>query len=731
MEPSSPKPAHVETLADRYGLARSYTDGVGVRRSLEPAVLTSILSSMGVPTDAKAQQRGEPNQDSSRQLVEDVVIIPESTRVPSLVMTIPVDQASLGDESISWVIQDEQQVKQAGSLAAQKCQILEQTVIDCVPYVRLRIPLRVSLDLGYYWGTFSVRNSHRLLEGRSFLIVAPRRCYIPANPSQSFGVSVQLYNVHTSQNWGIGDFRDLRKILQWARKDLRAATIGVSPLHDPAVGVCSPYSPSSRLFYNPLYLDLEAISEFRSTPAIQRRCHSKQFQKKLDRLRASRLVQYDRVRAVKFDILDRLYRAFQSQHVQARTSRFRKFRQYCLAQREYLEPYCLFQVLSEKFGTSAWRQWPQIYQSPRSAQVQALLNTHQSRIGYFQYVQWQCELQLAGLDRLATRLNLPYRLYHDLPVGVHPDGADAWIFQEELAEGITLGAPPDPINLQGQNWGLMAPVPWRMRTAGYRFFIETLRRNMQYAGMIRIDHALGLFRLFIIPEGATGQAGTYVKTQVNEMLAIVALESVRYNVMVVGEDLGAVTPEIRARLLKGGIHSYRLMPFEKTETGKFKTPKQYPKQAIVSFSTHDLPTFQGFWGGRDIEAKSLAHLYQTEEQIEQDWEGRMQDRIAFLQALVKEGLLPEKVMKAIPMHAPDVFARAAYAFLARTPCRVMIIPLEDLLGELEAPNLPGASSDAYPSWQLRLRRPFHVFRHDSRIPSLVRSVPSYRKRLKL
>ena len=727
MQHSTERLSQVRALSDHFGLASSYVDGVGVKRTLSSESLVSILTAMGVTTDAREHGLESCHERSWGQLVQDGVVITEGTRRPSLLISIPLGPHQLEDVRISWTLTDETHKKLPFFYFGKDCQVIEQKVFDHVTYVRILLPLHVSLVLGYYDLSLSVEIDQEILAGSTFLIVAPRQCYMPRRPSQSFGVSVQLYNLHSTQNWGIGDFRDLRGLLRWARKDLRAATIGVSPLHDTTAGVHSPYSPSSRLFFNPLYLDLEAIPEFRSTPVIQRQFRSKRFQKKLQGLRLSRLVQYKQVRSLKMDMLERLFCAFQRQHVRPQTARFRTFRRYCVTQHEYLEPYCLFQVLSEQFGTSAWRQWPMAYHHPHTDDVQSCLQTSQDRIRFFQYVQWQCEQQLSGLDRMAKRLNLPYKLYHDLPVGVHPDGVDAWIFQDELATGITLGAPPDNINLQGQNWGLMAPVPWRMRSAGYRFFIETIRRNMQYAGMIRIDHALGLFRLFIIPEGQTGEAGTYVKTQVDELLAIVALESVRHQVMVIGEDLGAVTPEIRARLAKAGILSYRLMPFEKTPTGKFRTPKQYPKQAMVSFDTHDLPTLKGYWAGRDIEIKTQANLYQTEQQIEQEWKIRMQDRLAFLKALVNERLLPKQALSQIPSQAPDSFIYGAYAYLARTPCRMLMITLEDLLGELEAPNLPGASEDAYPSWQLRLGQSFQSFRRDPRILLMVESIPVIRK----
>ncbi|MGB0909005.1 MAG: 4-alpha-glucanotransferase [Nitrospirales bacterium] len=723
--------ADIYELAACYGVASSYTDGIGVERSMTPETLSSILTSLGVPAESPPsllQSIKESHNRNWQQLVDEVVVIAEGARSPSMLVSLPIPSSQLQDVSLSWTIEDERQMTQSFSRQGATCQIVGDTVINRMSYVRVRLPLQSSLALGYYWVSLFVTSANHSLSGKTFLVVAPRQCYTPPKSTRSFGVSIQLYSVHSAQNWGIGDFRDLKGLLRWAQKDLGATTIGVSPLHDPTVGVCSPYSPSSRLFFNALYLDLEAIAEFRSTPAIKRRFNSHRFQATLQRLRASSHVQYDKVRALKSEMLEGLYRAFKKQHQSCETSSYRTFKKYCQTRGEHLEPYCLYQVLSEHFGTHVWRQWPKEYHTPHSQHVKAFFTTSQDRIQYFQYVQWQCEQQLVGLDRMAKRLNLTYRLYHDLPVGVHPDGADAWMFQDELASGITLGAPPDDFNRQGQNWGLMAPVPWRMRAAGYRFFIETIRLNMRYGGMLRIDHALGLFRLFMVPEGSPGDSGTYVNNHVDEILAILALESVRHQVMIVGEDLGVVTQEIRARLTKSGILSYRLMPFEKTRTGKFRTPKQYPKQAIVSFTTHDLPTFMGYWAGRDIDTKSQANLYQSERQIEQEWEGRMEDRIAFLHALVNEKLLPKKVLSYVPLQAPKSFVRAAYVYLAQTSCRVLMIPLEDLLCELEAPNLPGATSDTYPSWQLRLHRSIQSFRHDSQIPSMTKAVRMARAR---
>ena len=548
----------VDELATIFGFAVSYTDGVGLSRTIHPENLIPIFNAMGISTTSARlldQSRHDKEVRAWGCPLEEVIVLPERLRSPSIPLSLPLKE-DLGKKlEIIWSITDEQGRTRTFQRRYQRFRVLEETQIESLRYVRVALPMPCSLGLGYFKVSLNITVENHAMRGETFLIVAPSRCYLPPTPPRSVGLSIQLYNVRTAKNWGIGDFRDLASLMRWSKNDLGVSTIGLNPLHAPSEGLASPYSPSSRLYFNPIYLDLEGIPEFRSTPACQRRFHSVRFQKTLHELRRSRLVQYDRVRAIKSEMLERLFQAFEQQHMRKKTARFRKFAHYCRMQGSRLEQYCAFQVLSEQFETVNWRQWPRAYQQSNSQAVRNAIARHQRRFQYFQYVQWQCEEQLSQLDRLAKRLQLPHRLYHDLPVGVHPDGADAWIFQDELASGVTLGAPPDSFNLQGQNWGLLAPIPWQMPLTEYRFFIETIRRNMQHGGMLRIDHALGLFRLFIIPEGSSGDAGTYVNTRVDELLAILAVESVRNQVMVVGEDLGVVTPEIRKRLAKAGILS--------------------------------------------------------------------------------------------------------------------------------------------------------------------------------
>ena len=513
----------------------------------------------------------------------------------------------------------------------------------------------------------------------------------------------------------MGDLSDLHDVVKWAGEFLNADTVGVSPIHAPTPGLTSPYSPSSRLFYNPLYLNVERIPEFQQSAALQKRVRSKPFQSDLEKLRQSPLINYEKVRELKRPIFELLYKTFHQQHGIGKTARGRAFRRYIQKEGILLARFSMFQALAEYFGNSAWLEWPKEFQNPHSPQVQGFRIGHKNRIRYFQYLQWQCEEQLQTIQRTARRGKFPLGLNLDLPVGIHPHGADAWIFQPELGEGFSIGAPPDWFNRHGQNWGLRAPLPSKMRRNRYQFFIETVRHNMRHGGVLRIDHALGLFRLFLIPDGGSAMDGAYLRFPVEELLAILALESVRNRVVVVGEDLGTVTPAIKKRLAGAGLLSYRVLLFEKRAKGSFRPPQQYPQNALVSATTHDLPTLRGFWIGRDIQLKSEIGFYSKPRDAKTECEQRERDRHALMKALKKENLVTSKDLQEMSVPMSDTFCRAIYAFLARAPSRLLVVPLEDLLGEIDTPNFPGIPDNAYPSWRLKMRRDIDDVKQDPSI----------------
>ncbi|MEE8125436.1 MAG: 4-alpha-glucanotransferase [Nitrospirales bacterium] len=700
-------------LARSLGLEPDYVDGRQQERYVSDDTLLTVLKVLGVGCrpDLNISTEGQRLQQKQWTRVLEPVLLhyPHEKKPLTFQMTLPMRECLLEPLSFRFLLHDEQGKTRSFIVKGSSLTSLDSTVIHETRYVRVEVTLSSTLRLGYFDLSLHATIGENSLEEQSLIISAPQRCYLPDSKRKVWGVGLQLYGIRSRNNWGIGDFRDLGKIMKVAGQSWKASTVGLQPLHSLTPWLYSPYSPSSRLFWNPLYLNLENVAEFRNSPSVMRKFRGKKFQAVLQSLRDSRLVNYEAVQTIKSQILEELFRVFQRRHIKGRTSRGRVFSRFVRQSQPHLTRFCTFQALSEFFQSSRWREWPPDFHQPDSPAVEQFGKRHAARIQFFHYVQWLCEVQLSALNRLAQKVSLSLGLYHDFPVGVHPDGADAWSFQDQLASDITVGAPPDSFNLRGQNWGLLSPNPLTLREKGYQFLRQTLRQNMRHGGVLRIDHALGLFRMFWIPQGGTGKDGVYVRTYVEEVLAVLALESVRNKVMVVGEDLGAVTPAIRHKLDKAGLLSYRLLLFERESDGRFLAPHQFPEQALVAATTHDLPTLKGYWVGRDIEVKEEAGLYPQAEDLDRDWTLRAEDRLCLWDALDKEGLCPTQTMS---LTLSKEMLQVVYRYLARTPSRLLVVQLEDLLAELETPNLPGALETAYPSWRMRTQRELNVWLND-------------------
>ncbi|MDR4462174.1 MAG: 4-alpha-glucanotransferase [Nitrospirales bacterium] len=717
-------------LGQQYGIEPIYHDGLGVERQVTEQHLQQVLTSMGVKASSKKDIRDSISHAASRtwtQVIDSVLVWYPSDFPYMLPLSLPLGNISLENVSLAIQVTDEKGVSRHLSLQGSRGKVVSEKTLHGLKYVQVHFPLSGKFSLGYFSLSVCVKlHSETAVKGHAMLIVAPRKCYLPSSPKRAWGISLQLYGLRSYRNWGIGDFRDLEQVMKVAGARWGVATIGINPLHIPAVGLTSPYSPSSRLFWSPVYLNLEGVAEWRTSAGLRRKAKSAKFQRTLQQFRESPLVDYEAVGKLKWKVLEELFRAFRRHHLQHKhlTARGKAFAKFVSGFQPHLTLFCTFQALTEHLGTVAWRTWPNAFQYPGSPGVEAFQQSHSSRIQFYQYVQWLCELQLQQLDHVAKKHSLSLRLYHDLPVGIHPDGADAWVFQDQLASDITVGAPPDSFNLNGQSWGLVVPNPVRLREDGYRFLRETLRQNMRHGGVLRIDHALGLFRMFWVPQGGTGKDGVYVRTYVDEILAVLALESVRRKVMVVGEDLGAVTPAIREKLDAAGLLSYRLLFFERENGGAMIPPGAYPEQALVAATTHDLPTLKGFWSGRDIIIKQAGGVYLREKDFEQDRRGRAGDRKRLWEALHRAGLCSAK---AIPSSLSDDMIQSMYQYLARTPSRLLIVQLEDLLSELDTPNLPGASESVYPSWRVRIGRELTDWLNDPAIMRFAKAMKRERR----
>jgi 4-alpha-glucanotransferase len=497
------------------------------------------------------------------------------------------------------------------------------------------------------------------------LIVSPRRCHLPAG-LRAWGWAAQLYATRSHGSWGIGDLADLRALGRWARRQ-GAGMLLVNPLH--AVRPIlpqepSPYFPSSRLYRNPLYLRIE---EMRGTipEALVRR-----LARRGQSLNVAPVIDRDPIYALKLEALEAMWDRFQGDP---------DFDAYCAVEGETLEQYAIFCVLAEHHA-GPWWEWPVQYRSPGSSAVRDVGVVERRRVDFHRWLQWQLDEQLARSSR-----EIP--IVHDLAIGVAPDGADAWMWQDMLAFGARIGAPPDEFSPAGQDWGLAPFDPHRLRAAGYRPFIQTLRRAMRGAGGVRIDHVMGLFRLWWIPRGARDAAeGAYVRYPAADLLDIVALESHRARAFVVGEDLGTVEAGVRPELRRRGVLSYRLAWFEATP------PQRYPAQALAALATHDLPTLAGVWTRADV--------------LEMEQSGRSVNRGA--EELVRQRL---QRLTGAADDAPvsDVVVRA-YRALAGAPSRLVAATLDDATAALRRPNLPGALGR--PNWSIPLPRTLEQLRRD-------------------
>lgn len=699
-------------LAHLYGVDTTYVDATDIRRTVPEETLRMILSQVGVPVESAGSIHAAVTrayQRPWRQVVDDALVVRPGRFPKGWPVRLPLGERVPEDLSVDWTIRTDSTVIHRGASAGSHLEVAETRDIEGVVYQALELPFPQELEMGYYTFQVRARTSSSSWEGETQVIVAPEECYVSEAcrpPARYWGMNVQLYGVRSTRNWGIGDLRDLRDIMTWAGRDLGAAMVGVNPLHALGPGDISPYSPSSRLFHNPLYLDVEGIPEFRRSSAVQDKIRTRSFQDSLEQLRQSPVVQYEEVRRLKWSIFERLYEEFREAHLTRKTARGRAFRKFLQIKGESLERFGLFQALQEHFTNQGkgqdWRQWPQAYRDPTSTAVREFRDRSWNRIRFFQYLEWQCNQQLERVRAAAAKVGMPIGLYQDLAVGVAPSGADAWVFQDQFAGELSIGAPPDAFNLHGQNWGLAPPLPGRLQEHGYQLFSEMFRENMRHGGILRLDHAMGLFRLFWVPTGKSSSEGTYVQYQPDDLLSVLALESHRNRTMVIGEDLGTVTAEIRTRLHQTGLLSYRLLLFEKMD-GTFATPRSFPEQALAAVTTHDLPTLWGFWVERDIWHKQRLGFYPSEAAVQADREARQHDRQALLTALDNEKLLPQGLSPRADEHPhmTDALCQAVYRYLARSPSRILTVSLEDLLGDEETPNLPGVHLQDYPVWRLK------------------------------
>ena len=503
-------------------------------------------------------------------------------------------------------------------------------------------------------------------------------------PLQAFGgdfdrcwlLAIQLYSVRSANNWGIGDFTDLKGLIELAHK-LGADGVGLNPLHslfDDRPGDCSPYSPNSRLFLNALYIDVESIPEFRIDAEARGA---------LTLLREVEFIDYIAVAELKWRALRSAFAAFQTRAIRGRQQEFEKFR---TERAPLLSRFACFEVLRHKFN-KPWWEWPDQWRQPDDAKCAELRNGADAvEVAFVEFVQWTADLQLGSAKDRAHKLGMKVGLYLDVAVGVQSDGFDAWNEQVAISRHLGVGAPPDPLNTAGQSWGLAGFNASGLEQKSFAPYCEMLRASMRHAGAIRLDHVLGLKRLYLVPHGFSAADGVYVQMPFEALLAATAQESVAQRCVVIGEDLGTVPEGFRDQIAGWGIWSYLVMMFERDDKGAFRALDHYLANALVTFNTHDLSTYAGWRSFGDLTTKRALGI-DPGESDEARWHA-----LAMLDAVLRHHGIDKN----------DLYSMAN--FLARTPSRLLAIGLEDFLGLLDQPNIPG-TVDEHPNWRRRLPVP--------------------------
>jgi 4-alpha-glucanotransferase len=550
-------------------------------------------------------------------------------------------------------------------------------------YVARRIPLPAPLRLGYhkirlYW----MEAPDLAIFAEAHFIVCPRTA--KSVERRLAGLALSLYGLRSQRNWGCGDFTDLRQLVDTFAPNA-ASFIALNPLHALANRQpynISPYLPECAFYRNFIYLDVEKVA--RETAGTLQLLPDTAAE--VAALRNSEFVEYERIAKLKLYVLGKVFEHFLA--LGEKSAGFAEFTTYREVQGQLLEDYATYSTLWEEMHARdanvwLWPDWPKEYQDPRSPEVAAFAKEHRSRILFYQFLQWQLSRQIAEVHAYALSKGMPIGLYHDLALATDRSGADLWAHREFYVDGAKVGAPPDALAPAGQDWGFPPPHREQHREDGYRLFAQTIRCAAAHGGALRIDHVMRFFRLYWIPEQSDATRGTYVTDYAADLLGVIALESVRGNFVVIGEDLGTVTNEVRSALADTGVLSYRLLMFERDSSGRFHSPGEYPAHALVSTTTHDLPTLAGFALYKDIDARLAAGLAD-----EASYQTQKADREREIASLART--LEEAGMKDNPL-----------GLVLATPCLLAAVNQEDLTGETEQQNLPG-STWQYPNWRRKM-----------------------------
>ncbi len=687
----------IHGLATKLGLATKFYDAGLCRREYEISdeTLKFFIKTLGYRADTEEQiaRSFQQLEDKRWKLGLDNIYVVEEHNVECSVVIL--SSAENDDKELTLI------ERQTGNTVNVSYEIInnnEVAQVDGKEHLRLKIKINNNLALGYYDLSFRVKNKTY----KSVLAVCPARCYeAPAMDKKLWGFAIQLYSVKSERNWGIGDFSDLKNLVKICGR-AGASVIGLNPLNVLMHNFpeeASPYCSISRLFLNPVYIDVEAVPEFTAQDKGE-------IENEINELRQADLIQYSRVYPLKMKMLERCYDRFVEGTDKKRQAAFKAF---CKEQGADLDKLAIFETLYEDMSKTVWggwRAWPEEYRHPASPAIKTYAKEHKSRIDFFKFLQFEADRQFSQAQDMVKENGLGIGFYRDLAVGVGKDSAELWSNPELFVPEVGAGAPPDAFFPGGQRWCLGAFSPEALKENCYEAFIKILRANMKNAGALRIDHVMSLMRLYLIPD--CGEQGTYLYYKFSDMLNIVALESHLNQCVIVGESIGNVPEGFLETLQAKNIHSLSVLWSERYDAGwgDFAAPSCYPSAAFASVGTHDMAPLRMWWFGYDIELSRSLGLIADDHCKGEAYHKREIDRCKLLFALDSNCVWPEDNLR----HAdclygekyPEGIEEAVLRFMSRCASQVFLAQLEDILHVEKLQNLPGTDRDKHPNWRRKL-----------------------------
>ncbi|WP_217541169.1 4-alpha-glucanotransferase [Vibrio metschnikovii] len=691
----------LKQVAEMARIADSYVSAWGDEATVSDDTIRRLLASLGYDTTNDQTLLASAQKKHKKEVLDPVLVISEGDAIE-----VPLYLGVSARESeFNWRIETEQGEVLEGYLQSQ---IVRDERAEGGPLV-------FALPSGLAWGyhTLLVTRKRRKAPYTMTLIIAPRACYKqPAllQGKKLWGPSIQLYTLRTQHNWGMGDFGDLKQLVA----DIASRGgdfVGLNPIHSlfPANPEgASPYSPSSRRWLNILYIDVSSVPEFALSAEAQQQVGSQDFQQRLQKVRETHWVNYTEVAELKMSVLPLLFNEFKRRHLDNNTDRARAFLAFVEQGGESLVHQAAFDALHTDLHAQdsqvwGWPVFPEKYRHFDNAAVQKYIEEHRERVHLYMYLQWVADTQINEVQALADEKGMAVGLYRDLAVGVADSGAETWADNGSLVLDASIGAPPDVLGPLGQNWGLPPLNPQTLHATAYDAYIKLLRANMKHCGALRIDHVLGLLRLWWIPKGENATQGAYIYYPVKDMLAILALESHRHQCSVIGEDLGTVPDEIVALLRDAGVHSYKVFFFETSkEDGGFISPIHYAEQSMAALCTHDMPTLRGFWHCDDLKMGREIGLYPDEAQLQELFTDRLKCKQGILNSVDWHGYLPAGIGRDAQLVPMDSYlSEALQLHVAAGSSALLSVQLEDWL-EMDKPvNIPGTVNE-YPNWRRKL-----------------------------